>query len=127
MKRRGRRRMMRLLVPFFLLGSIALTACGGGGSNSTGKSLLSGNWQFALTNPLTGAVKLESGFLLQSGSALNGTVLLTGGTVCAGIGSAQGQLQGSNVSIAVSQVGQTITLTGTTQGSGSQMSGNYSI
>jgi hypothetical protein len=115
---------MRALSPVFLLCTIVLTACGG---STTSTSPLSGNWQFALTNPATGAVKLESGFFLQSGSLLNGNVLLTGSTVCAGVGSAQGTVTGPNVSIAVSQVGQTINLNGMTEGSGSAMSGNYSI
>jgi hypothetical protein len=114
---------MKILIPLFLVGTIGLAACGSGGGNSG----VSGNWQFLLTNPATGAVKQESGFLLQSGNSLAGNVLLTGSTICPGIGSAQGQVTGTGVSLSVIQIGQTITLTGTSSGNGSQMGGNYSI
>ena len=117
--------IMRRLLPAFLVCSLFLIACGPG-SNSQ-KAMLSGNWQFALTNPKTGALKKESGFILQSGSSLQGSFLLTGGTICPGIGSAQGNINGLNVSFVVSQVGQTITLTGTAESDGSLMSGNYAI
>ena len=118
--RYGTMKPLRLML---LVCLTALIACGGG----SGSQKLSGNWQIELHNPATGALKKESGFILQSGNILAGQFLLTGGTICPGIGSAQGQVSGTNVSIAVSQVGQTITLTGTAAGDGSNMNGNYSI
>jgi hypothetical protein len=117
---------MRILVPVLLVCLVVITACGGGSSNGA-SSLLSGNWQAALKNTTTGAVKSESGFFVQSGKLLAGSVLLTGGTACAGVGSAQGQVSGLNVAIAVNQVGETVNLTGTAASDGSTMSGNYSI
>jgi hypothetical protein len=116
-------KMIASVLPVYLL---ILTACGGNG-NAKGASSLTGNWQATLTNPTTNAVKTESGFIIQSGNVLSGSVLLNGATTCAGVGAAQGQLSGLNVAIAVSQVGQTVNLTGTTANDGSTMSGNYSI
>src|SRR5579863_532969 len=107
---------------------LSLTVCGGGGGNGNStSSLLTGNWQASLKNSTTNAVKSESGFIIQSGNFLSGNVLLTGSTACAGVGSAQGQLSGLNVAIAVSQVGQTVNLMGTASSDGSTMSGNYTI
>jgi hypothetical protein len=117
---------MRTLIAVWLA-CLALTACGDGGGGSSDKQPLSGNWQLMLTNTATSAVKSESGFFVQSGKTLTGGLLLTGGTACPGVGSAQGQVDGSNVTINVSQVGETVNLTGTTAGGGSQMSGDYSI
>lgn len=101
-----------------------MTSCGGGSSSAPG---LSGNWQLTLVNTQTNASKSESGFLLQSGNSVTGSVLLTGQTNCAGTGSAQGKVNGSNVDITVNQVGQTVGLTGTIATGGSAMSGAYTI
>src|SRR5579862_5759063 len=69
----------------------AMSACGGGGSNTPTSSSLAGNWQMTLQDNNTGAVKTESGFLLQSGNALTGNLLLTGQTECPGVGAASGR------------------------------------
>src|SRR5262249_50227961 len=107
---------------FLLVWLVGLAACGGGSSST---SSVAGNWQLTLTNTNTGAVKSESGFLLQSGDTVSGNVLLTGQTGCSGVGSALGHVKGSDVSIGISQVGQTVNLTGTS--AGTKMSGDYSI
>jgi hypothetical protein len=63
---------------------------------------------------------------MQSGISLSGEFLLTL-TGCAGVGIVSGQVKGDNVSIGVTQNGQTITLTGTASTGGSMMSGDYSL
>lgn len=106
-----------------LLFLVVFAACGGGSPNQSSPSGgIAGNWQMALSN---NPAKMPSGFLLQAGNSINGGLLLSGG--CSGVGSAQGQLTGSNVSITVSVTGQTLSLTGTAMPDGSSMSGNYSI
>jgi len=109
---------------------LLLVGCGGGGQKDTPAyaSLLSGNWEFVLTqNPPSTAVKIESGFLVQSGNSLAGNVLLSGAALCPGLGSVQGHVNGSTVALTVTQIAQTVNLTGTVVGDGSSMSGNYSI
>lgn len=113
---------MQLLPSILVLLLVLLAACGGGEHPLS----LSGNWQINLKNTATGAVKGESGFFVQSGSSLNGSLLLTGQTVCAGVGSVQGQVNGSTVTISVIQVGETVNLTGNAD-TGTSMSGDYSI
>jgi hypothetical protein len=88
---------MKVFAPMLLGCLVVMTACGSG--NAAGPSL-SGNWQAVLTNTATKAMKSESGFFVQTGNSLAGSVLLTGGTACPGVGSAQGQLSGLNVAIA---------------------------
>lgn len=73
------------------------------------------------------AILTESGFLVQSGSTLNGEVVLASQTPCPGLGSAQGTLTGSNVSITVDHSGQRVILTGTAAADGSSMKGSYSL
>jgi hypothetical protein len=84
---------------------------------------LSGNWQLTLQNGVTSYS--QSGFVLQSGKSLNGHLVLTGN--CAGVGSAQGEMNASAVSLTVNQSAQTIGLTGSAAGDGSTISGDYSI
>src|SRR5579871_2950005 len=105
----------------------AMSACGGGGSNTPTSSSLAGNWQMTLQDNNTGAVKTESGFLLQSGNALTGNLLLTGQTECPGVGAASGQVTSPAVSLTINQIAQTATLTGQASSDGSTLSGTYSI
>jgi len=110
-----------------LVCALILASCGGGSSGSGNPAMpLSGNWQMALQKNATAALKMVSGFLIQSGNSVNGNLLLSGQTNCAGVGLASGQLSGSNLTLTVGQTGQTLNLTGTLGGN-STMSGNYSI
>src|ERR1700722_17871697 len=110
---------------------ITLTACGDGGGGGDPKAGgLSGNWQMTLQG--TSSAETGSGFLVQSGKALTGSILLSGQTVagettCIGVGSVLGEANGSLVTITASPVGQTLNLTGTPANSFASMSGNYSI
>jgi len=107
---------------------LLLASCGGSGTKAgitTGN--LGGNWQMTLQRQNTTSTKSESGFLIQSGNSLTGEFLLTGDTNCAGIGAALGQISGSSVAISVSQIGQTVNLTGAMGTNPSSITGNYSI
>lgn len=105
--------------------------CGGGSSNvNTNNTGLSGNWQIALQHK--NQTETQSGFLLQSGSVLGGSVLFSGQTVagqtvCSGVGSVLGQANGVSVTIAVTQAGQSANLTGNAASDFSSMNGSYSI
>jgi hypothetical protein len=95
--------------------------------NNTG---LSGNWQMTLHH--NSKTETQSGFLLQSGNVLGGSVLfsgqsISGQTVCSGVGSVLGQANGGTVTIAVTQAGQSTSLTGAAASDFSSMNGNYSI
>jgi len=107
---------------------LLLISCGGANPNAGTKTAnLAGNWQMTLQRQSTTSMKTESGFLVQSGNSLTGEFLLNGATNCAGVGSAIGQISGSNVAISVSQVGQTVNLTGAMGTTPSSINGNYSI
>lgn len=121
-------RVMLSLLAGMLAGSLG---CGGGssGADVAGNANLAGNWQMQLqqVSPPSTAIKTEAGFLTQSKGALSGAVLLGADTLCPGVGSVQGNVSGSKVTIAVSQAAQTVNLTGTASSDGSTMSGNYEI
>jgi hypothetical protein len=110
-----------------------MSGCGGGGQPNSASSsgMLSGNWQMTLTTTGTPAsapqVQTESGFLTQSGNSVSGSIVLSGATVCPGLGAATGTVNGSNAAITVSQIGQTVTLTGAATSDGASMAGVYSI
>lgn len=115
---------MKILLPGLALAAVALTACGGGSSPGNSAIPLAGNWQMVLLNT-NNLMRTEAGFFTQSGSSLNGGLALA--SICSGVGSAQGSVKGSNVSITVNQIAQTVQLTGTATADGSSMSGNYAI
>jgi hypothetical protein len=108
------------LTPLLFL--VVLTACGGGNSDPPSSGSIAGNWQMSLQN---NPGKTPSGFLLQTGNALNGSFLFSGN--CAGVGPAQGAVSGSNISMTVSEADQVLSLTGTASADGSSMSGNYTV
>jgi|ERR1700722_1419083 len=118
------------------LGAIALafamisTGCGSSSSSKTQTDDLSGNWQMTLQSAMSS--ETQSGFLLQSGTAITGSILFSGQTIsgqtsCAGVGATVGQLSGGAVTITEIPAGQTISLTGVPSTSFSAMGGNYSI
>jgi hypothetical protein len=110
---------------------LIVPACGGGQSNSTNASqTLSGNWQMTLTQaepPGESQVQTESGFLTQSGNALAGSVVLSGATLCPGLGAASGTVNSSSVVFTVDQIAQSLTLTGSATSDGTSIAGEYSI
>lgn len=106
----------------------AALSCGGGKSKTPDPGSLSGNWQIGLAPSLpASSTPTESGFLLQDGTSLTGQFVLGGQTQCAGLGSAQGTVNGGNVEITLAQTGQTVTLTGTAASDGSTMGGTYAV
>ncbi|HUA13978.1 MAG TPA: hypothetical protein VMG31_01675 [Verrucomicrobiae bacterium] len=126
---------MRVLAAAALISAIVLTGCGNNSNNNATAAGLSGNWQMTLQSSSSSS-ETQSGFLLQSGSALTGALLFSGQTIsgqitCAGVGTIQGQTNGASISITQTAPGLTINLTGTstasTSSAGSSMSGSYSI
>lgn len=113
-----------------LISAMMLAGCGTNAKKPLAMSGLSGNWQMTLQSSTSS--ETQSGFLLQSGSSLTGSLLLSGQVIsgqtsCAGIGSVQGQMNGSDVVMTVSLAGQTISLVGTPGDNSTSMSGTYSI
>ncbi|MGA1985175.1 MAG: hypothetical protein ABSG72_02810 [Candidatus Sulfotelmatobacter sp.] len=123
---------MKALGAVLLMCVMMLTACGGGSDPTKQTADLSGNWQMTLQSTTFGSTEMQSGFLLQSGNTVTGSLLLSGQTVsgltsCAGVGSALGQMAGSNLALTESPAGQTVNLTGTPANNFTSMSGDYSI
>jgi len=130
--RASKPRFIRIAAVLCLTCLLMVSACGGGQSNSaTSGGVLSGNWQMSLTQtepPTSGPeIQTESGFLVQSGNSLTGSLVLSGATVCSGIGGATGTVSAPNVAITLDQVDQTLTLTGAATSDGTSMAGEYSI
>lgn len=111
-----------------LFALLSLSACGGSSSNPAAGPL-AGNWQFSISQdkptPLTtfGA----SGFLQQSGNSVTGSIAFPQSThgYCGGAASVTGTINGSNVSLAMSEGGTVLNFLGTTFSSGATMSGTY--
>lgn len=73
------------------------------------------------------ATATETGFLVQTNNSLTGELLLSAQSQCAGLGSVQGTVKGSNVVITLNQMGQAVSLTGVATTDGSSIAGTYSI
>lgn len=117
---------MRLFSAILLLGVlISAVACGGGHStnNNSQAPLVSGNWRVTLSG--TSSSQVFTGFLVQSGGSVTGSFLQALLSNCSGIGSVTGTVNGQDVSLTIDQLGDSITLTGTTVNPGAPMSGNF--
>jgi hypothetical protein len=94
-----------------LCGSIVLIACGSGVSRTTTvPGLFSGNWQFTLNRVANPIPLTYSGFLLQTGNLITGSLILGG--ECAGVGPVTGTITGQTFQLDVNESGQDLTLTG---------------
>ncbi len=108
---RGKTSVRWVAISFLLCVSVTLLACGNGGNSVSSSSPLSGNWQITLQRHAHFAPFVFTGFLLQSGPAVTGSMILGGG--CEGVGPVTGTLDGQNLSLTISEFGQDISLTGT--------------
>jgi hypothetical protein len=88
---------------------------------------LSGNWQMSLqpSNPDL-FTKNQSGFLVEDGTNLTGSMLFTD-LQCTGTGNAAGTINGADVSLTVTPTGLEVNLTGTIASNPLSMSGTYTI
>jgi hypothetical protein len=100
------------LVLVLLIGNIA---CGGGKASAPANGALSGNWQISLVQPASPAPIIYTGFVLDSGTSVTGSLIL-GSAQCQGVGPVTGTVDGSgNVSLTINEFGQEISLMGTSQ------------
>lgn len=107
---------------------ILASGCGSGSTPPTSSSgSLAGNWQMTMSpsdgNP---EVKTESGFLLQNGDVVTGSVAVVDDP-CSGIGSVTGTVTGTAVTLLVSPVGIQIDLNGSLGSDPTSMQGTYTI
>jgi hypothetical protein len=114
----------RILLPVVLL---LLSACGSVSKSQPAAAWpVSGNWQMSLQKNAKAKPKAQSGFLLESQTAISGSVLFAGAS-CAGVGNVTGTASGSNVSLTITPTGLSIELTGTLGSDQASMSGTYTI
>jgi hypothetical protein len=112
-----------LAIVFVLCLSCMVISCGSGKSSTT-SSLVSGNWQITLNPHANPSSQNYSGFLLQAGSSVTGSMILGGN--CSGVGPVSGTLDGQNLSISINQFGQDLSLVGTVPSASGFMGGQYS-
>jgi hypothetical protein len=108
-----------LTLTLLLCLAIATLSCGNSKSTtSSAAAPLSGNWQLTLLRHSNTQEWLLSGFLLQSGSTITGSVILGAG--CQGVGPVTGTFDGQNLQLTVGGFGQDFDLSATvSSGSGS--------
>jgi hypothetical protein len=95
---------------------LLLASCGGGSSNTSTSSTLSGNWLITLTRQTNPVPLLYSGFLIQSGKNVTGSLILGDG--CSGVGPVTGTVNGQSLQLDINEFGQNLTLTGTIPSAG---------
>jgi hypothetical protein len=104
-------RTVRLNATAFLLCILLMTtACGGGGGVVPTTGPLSGNWEITLNRHSNPVPLLYSGFLMQSGDSITGSVILGDG--CSGVGPVTGTVNGQDLSLTIGEFGQDLSLTG---------------
>jgi hypothetical protein len=103
--------VLRQSTIFVLLCWVAATVgCGSTMSVAPRSTLLSGNWEITLQRHAHPGTLLFSGFMLQSGSLVTGSLVLGGG--CNGVGTVTGTVSGQNLALTIDEFGQEISLTG---------------
>jgi len=114
-----------VVLGLFVLAMAALEGCG----NSrppfpfANAGTLSGNWQMTLTPHCCATPETFTGFMIQSGTSLNGNLIL--GFGCPGVGAVSGSVSGQNLALTIDEFGQDISLSGTAFTNGT-LSGSYS-
>jgi hypothetical protein len=106
-----------------LIGIGFLVACGSSRSTPT-PSVLTGNWAITLNRHATTDPQTFSGFLIQSGNAITGSVILGDG--CSGIGPVTGTVDGQSLNMTINESGQDLSLAGTVPTSNGNISGAFS-
>jgi hypothetical protein len=129
--------IVRSLWILLLVGTIVLSACGGGTSTTTRQGAsLSGNWQFSMTNTpdLVANSGLQGGFVLQNNGSVTGAVVYSStllnslqGPCNSGSAPLTGTTSGNTVTLTAVAGNQTFALTGTLSADGSMMTGTYTV
>jgi len=103
---------LKWIITIALLCVVAATLeCGSNKPATLPSDQLSGNWEITLQRHAHPGSLLFSGFILQSGSAVTGSLILGGG--CNGVGTVTGKVDGQNLALTIDEFGQEISLTGT--------------
>jgi len=117
---------LRLVAAISMLCLIAVAfACGGGGGDP-GATIgpLTGNWEITLQRHAVPAPLTYTGFLVQNGSSVTGSVILGDG--CSGVGPVSGTLDGTNLTLNIGEFGQDVSLIGTAPFGSAPMGGQFS-
>lgn len=114
---------MAAISVLFLI-AVAL-ACGGGGTSGGASSPLTGNWELSLQEHGVAEPPLfYTGFLIQNGSSVTGSVILGGG--CDGVGPVTGTVDGQNLTLNINEFGQDLSLIGSLPAASAPMEGQFS-
>ncbi len=102
---------------------LALLACGGGGGGAT-SGPLTGNWEITLQRHGLPQPATYTGFLIQNGSSITGSVIL--GDACSGVGSVTGTVNGQNLTLDINEFGQDVSLIGSMPAGSGPIGGQFS-
>jgi hypothetical protein len=107
-----------------ILAVLSSASCGDSTNVPPQTTSLSGNWLITLDRHANPAALTYSGFLVQSGNSVNGSVVLGDG--CQGVGPVTGNVDGQNFQLKISEFGQDISLTGVLPIGNAPLSGQFS-
>lgn len=117
--------MKQLYTISVLIMLAATISCGSGGKATAPTGALSGNWQISLNrHVLPNPALVFSGFLIQSGNSISGTVSL--GSNCLGVGPVSGTIDDQNVALTINEFGEEISLQGSMPTATEPMTGEFS-
>jgi hypothetical protein len=110
---------------------LAVLSCGGGGTAAPQAGTLSGNWEIQLFRHVSpNPPLLYTGFLLQSGNNITGSLMFdlssVGSGQCEGVGTVSGTTDQQNISLTINEQGEDVSLSGSMPSSGSALSGQFS-
>jgi hypothetical protein len=113
-----------LATAFVLIVLCTVMACGNSSSPKSNADSLSGNWEITLDRHASTVPLTFSGFLLQSGKTISGSLILGGN--CQGVGPVKGTLDSQKLSLTISEFGQDVSLVGSAPSSSGFLAGDFS-
>jgi hypothetical protein len=116
--------LRRVAIAFILSALAILTACGSSNNSQSDAAPLSGNWAITLDRHAVTDPQTFSGFLVQSGNAISGSVILGDG--CQGVGPVTGTLDSQKLSMTINEFGQEVSLVGDVPSGNGFISGSFS-
>lgn len=121
--------IMRLRFSLLLCSAMLLAGCGSNNNSNSSPSApgaLSGNWQMSLLPTGKKLAKTQSGFLVQTGSTVTGSLMVLD-SPCSGVGDVTGTIDSTGVSLTVNPTQLQVSLTGTVGSDQKSMSGDFTI
>lgn len=115
---------MKWPLAILMISLLVLASVSCGDNKPPAPTTFTGNWEITLNRHENPAPLIYSGFLLQAGNSVSGSVVLGDG--CQGVGSVSGTITGQAFQLSINEFGQVINLSGNLPSGNGPVNGQFS-